>query len=78
MLAYLLWHWPLHDTDVSPYERSMIDFNRSLAAARSAGFLESTVFRFSGVPWAASGGPSYEDWYMLEGPVAWTLPMTCP
>ena len=33
MLAYLLWHWPLPDTDVSAYERSMIDFNRSLAAA---------------------------------------------
>lgn len=70
MLAYLLWHWPLPDTDVSAYERSMIDFYRSLAAARPAGFLEFTVFRSSGVPWAASGGPSYEDWYMLEGSAA--------
>ena len=74
MLAYLLWHWPLPDTDVSAYERSMIDFHRSLAAARSAGFLESTVFRSSGVPWEASGGPSYEDWYMLKGPVAMDVP----
>ena len=74
MLAYLLWHWPLPDTDVSAYERSMIDFHRSLAAARPAGFLESTVFRSSGVPWAASGGPSYEDRYMLKGAVAMDVP----
>ena len=67
MLAYLLWHWPPPDTDVSAYKRSMIDFHRSLAAARSAGFLESTVFRSSGVP-------SYEDCYMLEGSVAMDVP----
>jgi hypothetical protein len=70
MLAYLLWHWPLPDTDVAAYEQAMIDFHRSLAAAQPAGFLESTGFRSSGVPWAASGGPTYEDWYLLEGSAA--------
>ena len=78
MLAYLLWHWPPPDTDVSAYERSMIDFNRSLAAASPP---VSWNPPFSGS--AASLGRRQEalatkTGICWKGRWPWTFPMNCP
>lgn len=70
MLAYLLWHWPAAGVSPADYERSMLRFHQALASAHPQGFLESAVYRVSGAPWAAAGGPAYEDWYLLEGSAA--------
>ena len=70
MLGYLLWHWPLAEVDAAAYEASISGFHRALADLQPKGFLGSASFRVSGAPWAASCGPAYEDWYLLEDSAA--------
>jgi hypothetical protein len=66
-LAYVFWHWPRAGTDGDRYERVLTAFHAGLHAIRPPGFQDSAALRVTGVPWAAAGVPSYEDWYVLDG-----------
>ncbi len=71
MLAYIFWHWPYPDVERRAYERSVVDFHRSLAADRPPGFIRSGVFRLGAAPWPGAQPGGYEDWYLVEG--SWAL-----
>lgn len=65
MLAYVFSHWKRADVDSQDYEDRQRDFHAALAAAPSAGFVESFSVCMSNAPWAASP-EAYEDWYLVE------------
>ena len=69
MLAYVFWHWPQPQVDVTEYEARLRDFQRTLRDHPPPGFRTSAVFRVSGLPWIPAE-PGYEDWYLVEGSVA--------
>lgn len=69
MLAYVFWHWPQPQVDVSEYETRLREFQASLRTHPPAGFRGSAVFRISGAPWIQADR-GYEDWYLVEGSVA--------
>lgn len=70
MLAYVFWHWARPELPAGEYEALQRRFHTALAAAPSPGFLASCSGAIAGVPWAAAGGPAYEDWYLLDGSAA--------
>ena len=69
MLAYVFWHWPQAQVEVSEYEARLREFQASLRAHPPAGFRDSAVFRVSAAPWLGAE-QGYEDWYLVEGSVA--------
>jgi hypothetical protein len=66
MLAYVFWHLPAPGADIERYERLLIDFHKVLKANAPVGFIASLIFRIQNAPWIGSGGPAYEDWYIVE------------
>ena len=66
-LAYVFWHWKQASVDRAEYERRQAAFHAALAAAPSDGFVASLSVSVTGAPWAAQGGESYEDWYLVRG-----------
>jgi hypothetical protein len=66
LLAYVFWHWKQTEITATDYENRQRAFHAALAAAPSAGFLESFSMRLSHALWAASGGDPYEDWYLVQ------------
>ena len=69
MLAYVFWHWPQPQVDVSEYEAHLRDFQKTLRMHPPPGFRDSVVFRVTGLPWIQAER-GYEDWYLVEGSVA--------
>jgi hypothetical protein len=65
-LAYVFWHQPADGVPATEYESLLRAFHQALAGAPSPGLLESASWRLSNVPWAPTGGPTYEDWYLLR------------
>jgi len=70
MLAYVFWHWRRPEVPTAAYEAAQRRFHAALEAAPPPGFLGSRSLGIEGAPWAAGGGPAYEDWYLLEGSAA--------
>lgn len=70
ILAYAFWHWPQASADRTAYEAAQVEFQRSLAAAPSPGFIRSASYAIAGAPWANQGGNAYQDWYMVRGTTA--------
>ena len=70
MLAYVFWHWPQAHIDRDAYVEHLIDFQRTLAANKSAGFRESVVYRIRGADWLKTDGEVYEEWYLLDDSAA--------
>ena len=70
ILAYAFWHWPQPSADRNTYEAAQLQFQRSLAAAPSPGFIRSASYAIVGAPWANDGGDAYQDWYMVRGTTA--------
>jgi hypothetical protein len=66
LLAYVFWHWKQAEITAKDYENRQRAFHAALAAAPSTGFLGSFSMRLSHAPWAASGGETYEDWYLVQ------------
>ena len=66
MLSYAFWHWKQDHVPRDVYEARQREFQSALAADPPAGFLQSTVSRLIDAPWAAGGGPGYEDWYLVR------------
>lgn len=56
MLAYVFWHRPGSDVDVSDYEERLRSFHRTLDSL-------SASFRLTQFPFGEGGG--YEDWYLV-------------
>lgn len=69
-LAYVFWHWKQEPVSASDYEARQAAFQQALRDAPSPGFKRSMVLAVRGLPWAASGGAAYEDWYLVDGSVA--------
>jgi len=69
LLAYVFWHWPQPQVDVSEYETRLRDFQKTLRDHPPPGFRDSVVFRVGGMPWIQAER-GYEDWYLVEGSVA--------
>jgi len=69
LLAYVFWHWPQPQVDVSQYEARLRDFQKTLCDHPPPGFRASAVFRVSALPWIQAER-GYEDWYLVEGSVA--------
>ncbi len=65
-LAYVFWHWSGPDASAADYESRLRAFHAALAAAPPPGFARSFSAGLSGVTWAAGGGASYEDWYVVD------------
>lgn len=70
MLAYVFWHWPRPTVSIADYEAGQRGFHDALRRAPSPGFVRSFTHWISGAPWANTGGPAYEDWYLVEGSAA--------
>ncbi len=70
MLAYVFWHWPQANVDRAGYVEHLIDFQRTLAANKPAGFRESMVYRIHGANWLKTNGEAYEEWYLLDDSAA--------
>jgi hypothetical protein len=70
MLAYVFWHWPLATVGERQYQDRQRHFHAALAAAPSSGFHRSCSHGIGGAPWAAEGGPAYEDWYLVDDSAA--------
>ena len=66
MLAYVFWHSPAAGADLRIYEQRLIGFHKALSQHAPEGFRTSFVFRTQAAPWINSGGPAYEDWYVVE------------
>src|SRR5262245_63913490 len=66
MLAYVFWHWRRDDVAAAVYEHTQRQFHAALAAAPPSGFSHSHSAALHGAPWAAAGGPAYEDWYVIH------------
>ncbi|MBE3560985.1 MAG: hypothetical protein IMW89_17445 [Ktedonobacteraceae bacterium] len=70
MLAYIFWHWPAQQTDITIYQQRLLDFHRVLAAHRSVGFEYSRVLAMQQAPWLERSAITYEDWYIVENSAA--------
>jgi hypothetical protein len=66
MLAYVFWHWKQGDIAAREYETRQRTFHAALIAAPPPGFHGSFSVGFSQAPWAAGGGDTYEDWYLVQ------------
>jgi hypothetical protein len=74
VLAYIAWHRPAREADISSYEQAIAHFHSSLAHSPPSGFAGSVAFRAAELPWPAPGASTqpfggYEDWYLLD---SWT------
>ena len=67
MLAYVFWHWKQASVPAPDYEAAQQAFHQALKLAPSDGFIRSRSYGVAGYPWAANGGPGYEDWYLVPG-----------
>lgn len=63
-LAYVFWHCPRADTDLTEYEESLRAFHHRLGEIQPTGFGGSWTVRLSEVPWLG-GRPGYEDRYLV-------------
>jgi len=70
MLAYVFWHWQQPAIDRGAYVDHLVDFHRTLAANKPAGFQESVVFRIRGAGWLNTTDEAYEEWYLLDDSAA--------
>ena len=66
MLAYFFYHWKFPNVSESEYEQRLAAFHDALKASPPHGFAHSSSFALAGPTWANEGGPSYEDWYIVE------------
>jgi uncharacterized membrane protein YgcG len=66
MLAYVFWHWPKPELSQADYEQLQRAFHAALAAAKPAGFMQSTAFRVEGRAAWLAGSPAYADWYLVD------------
>jgi hypothetical protein len=66
MLAYFFYHWKFPNVDESDYEQRLVAFHEELRAAPPDGLRHSSSFALTGPIWANAGGPSYEDWYIVN------------
>jgi hypothetical protein len=71
VLAYIAWHRPAREVDISSYEQAIAHFHSSLAHSPPSGFAGSAAFRAAELPWSAAGASTqpfggYEDWYLLD------------
>jgi hypothetical protein len=66
MLAYFFYHWKFPNVLETEYEQRLAAFHGALNAAPPDGFAHSASFALTGPAWANAGGPSYEDWYILN------------
>ena len=69
MLAYIFWHAPYVDIDVSEYEKALLGFHADLMADPPAEFEGSATYQISEVPWL-NGLPGYEDWCFMTSSAA--------
>ncbi len=65
MYAYVYWHWPQPQAPREGYERFLLGFHESLAAAAPEGYYGSRVLRQAERPWG-DAVECYEDWYYLS------------
>lgn len=65
MLAYVFWHWKRADVPAGAYESRLRRFHAALRNAPSAGLVTVSCDAVQDAPWAAGGGPAYEDWYVV-------------
>lgn len=70
MLAYVFWHWPQVGVNTDTYMIHLEVFHYTLAANRPPGFNGSVVFRIEDADWLQTGGPAYEEWYLLDDSAA--------
>lgn len=70
MLAYVFWHWPQPNIDRGTYVDHLVEFQRTLAANKPAGFQQSVVFRIRDADWLSTTGEAYEEWYLLDDSAA--------
>jgi len=70
MLAYTFWHWKAPEVSRELYEKALIEFQKSLAAAAPDGFQGSMVVRLNGAPWTGTATEAYEETYLLKGSYA--------
>lgn len=73
MLAYVFWHWPRFDVNLSNYQTNLRNFHRTLGANAPPGFHHSTVFSIKGADWLDTTGPLFEEWYLLNNSAAMDL-----
>jgi hypothetical protein len=66
VLAYIFWHSPLPCHDQAAYESSLARFHGRLEPSEIEGFTGSAAFLVTGATFAASGAPTYEDWYLVD------------
>jgi hypothetical protein len=70
MLAYVFWHWPRFDVDLTLYQKNLRAFHKTLAANTPPGFHHSTAFSIKGANWLDSTGSAFEEWYLLDNSAA--------
>ena len=70
MLAYVFWHWPQLQIERDSYVDHTIEFHRTLAANKPAGFRKSVVFLIREANWLKTDGEVYEEWYLLDDSAA--------
>lgn len=66
MIAYFFCHWKQANVPAQEYQARQRAFHATLEASPPSGFLQSFSVGLAGAPWAAGGGESYEDWYIVE------------
>jgi hypothetical protein len=70
MIVYKFWHWKAPEISRELYEKALIEFQKSLAAAAPDGFQGSVVARINGAPWTGAATEAYEESYLLKGSYA--------
>ncbi len=66
LLAYVFWHWRRAQVNEPDYEARQKGFHAALSAAPPDGFIRSSSAAIHAAAWAADGGASYEDWYLVQ------------
>jgi hypothetical protein len=67
MIAYVFWHRRRAEVPIENYLAALEQFHVSLREARLPGFLRTSIFQTSSVPWLSSPDVLFEDWHLLEG-----------
>jgi hypothetical protein len=70
VLAYVFWHWKDPGSDRGDYEKLLGGFHASLASNAPLGYISSSTFAVSGLPWVGTNEEAYEDWYLVEDSAA--------
>lgn len=66
MLAYSVWHHASGETEIEPYQESLIQFHKTMAEVKPQGFLSSLFFTLPAVPWMGENQTIFMDWYFVE------------